>query len=87
MHYARKGIITPEMEFIAIRENLGRSAGVSPVLAENRLALRLRPAEISSARRDGRGLARGLEERKAELQSERDHVAEVLIAPAIHERP
>ena len=23
MHYARKGIITPEMEFIAIRENLG----------------------------------------------------------------
>ncbi len=25
MHYARKGIITPEMEFIAIRENLRRS--------------------------------------------------------------
>src|SRR5688572_30814508 len=25
MHYARCGIITPEMEFIAIRENLGRS--------------------------------------------------------------
>ena len=25
MHYARKGIITPEMEFIAIRENLGHS--------------------------------------------------------------
>jgi phosphomethylpyrimidine synthase len=25
MHYARKGIITPEMEFIAIRENIGRS--------------------------------------------------------------
>jgi phosphomethylpyrimidine synthase len=25
MHYAKKGIITPEMEFIAIRENLGRS--------------------------------------------------------------
>ncbi|HEU5237517.1 MAG TPA: hypothetical protein VFU37_10270, partial [Pyrinomonadaceae bacterium] len=24
MHYARRGIITPEMEFIAIRENLGR---------------------------------------------------------------
>ncbi len=24
MHYARKGIITPEMEFIAIRENMGR---------------------------------------------------------------
>ncbi|MBI1924415.1 phosphomethylpyrimidine synthase ThiC, partial [Candidatus Poribacteria bacterium] len=24
MHYARRGIITPEMEFIALRENLGR---------------------------------------------------------------
>lgn len=26
MHYARKGIITPEMEYVAMRENLGRSA-------------------------------------------------------------
>ncbi|HEV8260540.1 MAG TPA: phosphomethylpyrimidine synthase ThiC [Burkholderiales bacterium] len=26
MHYARKGIITPEMEYIAIRENLNRKA-------------------------------------------------------------
>src|SRR6266566_7756089 len=25
MHYAKRGIITPEMEFIAIRENLGRN--------------------------------------------------------------
>ena len=25
MHYARQGIITPEMEFVAIRENIGRS--------------------------------------------------------------
>jgi phosphomethylpyrimidine synthase len=24
LHYARKGIVTPEMEFVAIRENLGR---------------------------------------------------------------
>jgi phosphomethylpyrimidine synthase len=24
LHYARKGVITPEMEFVAIRENLGR---------------------------------------------------------------
>jgi len=29
MHYARKGIITPEMEFIAIRENLKRQAAMS----------------------------------------------------------
>jgi phosphomethylpyrimidine synthase len=26
MHYARRGVITPEMEFVAIRENLGRQA-------------------------------------------------------------
>ncbi len=26
MHYAKKGVVTPEMEFIAIRENLGRKA-------------------------------------------------------------
>src|SRR5919199_4745006 len=25
MHYARRGIITPEMEFIAVRENMGRA--------------------------------------------------------------
>src|SRR5437588_8490148 len=32
MHYAKRGIITPEMEFIAIRENLGRAIqrGSSP---------------------------------------------------------
>ncbi|HEX2268264.1 MAG TPA: phosphomethylpyrimidine synthase ThiC, partial [Pyrinomonadaceae bacterium] len=34
LHYARRGIVTPEMEFIAIRENLGRevvwSAGDAP---------------------------------------------------------
>lgn len=29
MHYARAGIVTPEMEFIAIRENLGREAALS----------------------------------------------------------
>jgi len=26
LHYARKGIITPEMEFVAVRENIGRKA-------------------------------------------------------------
>jgi phosphomethylpyrimidine synthase len=26
MHYARRGIITPEMEYVAVRENLGREA-------------------------------------------------------------
>jgi phosphomethylpyrimidine synthase len=28
MHYARKGIVTPEMEFIAIRENMGRKKAI-----------------------------------------------------------
>jgi phosphomethylpyrimidine synthase len=37
MHYAKQGIITPEMEFIAIRENLGRAEiqrGSSPTVRE-----------------------------------------------------
>jgi phosphomethylpyrimidine synthase len=29
LHYARRGVITPEMEFIAIRENLGRMSQVA----------------------------------------------------------
>src|SRR5918994_2264188 len=29
MHYARKGIVTPEMEYTAIRENLGREQALS----------------------------------------------------------
>jgi phosphomethylpyrimidine synthase len=29
LHYARKGIITPEMEYIAVRENMGRKSAVA----------------------------------------------------------
>ena len=29
MHYARRGIVTPEMEYVAIRENLGRAKAVA----------------------------------------------------------
>jgi len=36
MHYARRGIITPEMEFIAIRENLGREMPFNSVTNEDR---------------------------------------------------
>ena len=32
MYYAKKGIITPEMEFIAIRENLGRESAIEYAL-------------------------------------------------------
>jgi phosphomethylpyrimidine synthase len=28
MHYARRGLITPEMEFVAVRENMGREAAL-----------------------------------------------------------
>ncbi|SLM61420.1 Hydroxymethylpyrimidine phosphate synthase ThiC [Dickeya aquatica] len=34
LHYARRGIITPEMEFIAIRENMGRERIRSAVLRQ-----------------------------------------------------
>src|SRR6266850_2919933 len=38
MHYAKKGIITPEMEFIAIRENLGRSLECADLSALSKAA-------------------------------------------------
>ncbi|HEX5707036.1 MAG TPA: phosphomethylpyrimidine synthase ThiC [Pyrinomonadaceae bacterium] len=28
MHYARRGVVTPEMEFVALRENMGRAAAL-----------------------------------------------------------
>ena len=34
LHYARQGIITPEMEFIALRENMGRERVRSEVLLQ-----------------------------------------------------
>ncbi len=40
LHYARQGIITPEMEFIAIRENMGRErirSGFTPPASGNEL--------------------------------------------------
>jgi len=37
MHYAKKGIITPEMEFIAIRENQKRKHWIEDAERENRL--------------------------------------------------
>ena len=34
LHYARQGIVTPEMEYIAIRENMGRAAITEPHLTQ-----------------------------------------------------
>jgi phosphomethylpyrimidine synthase len=36
--YAKQGIITPEMEFIAIRENLGRPAQITPEFVRSEVA-------------------------------------------------
>jgi phosphomethylpyrimidine synthase len=41
MHYARRGIVTPEMEFVAIREN-GRREWMAEYLGDARRELRLR---------------------------------------------
>lgn len=40
MHYARQGIITPEMEFVALRENLNRRAYVASLQAAGNQRLR-----------------------------------------------
>jgi phosphomethylpyrimidine synthase len=36
MHYARRGIVTPEMEFIALRENMGREMALHAMREHNR---------------------------------------------------
>ena len=41
MHYARKGIITPEMEFIAIRENQNRAAYLESLAATGERGARM----------------------------------------------
>ena len=38
LHYARKGIITPEMEYIAIRESMGREKIISPEFVRDEVA-------------------------------------------------
>ncbi len=40
MHYAKKGIITPEMEFVSIRENLNlNESWITPEIVRNEIAL------------------------------------------------
>src|SRR6187431_2269502 len=41
MHYARRGIITPEMEFVSIRENLRRAEYLESLLATGPMGKRL----------------------------------------------
>ncbi len=44
MHYAKRGIITPEMEFIAIRENMGRKVAFEAAKNGDRSALNFQHA-------------------------------------------
>ncbi len=46
IHYARKGIVTPEMEYIAIRENLGRQIAFE----KQRIAISGQPSAFSDDR-------------------------------------
>jgi phosphomethylpyrimidine synthase len=41
MHYARQGIITPEMEFVAIRENLRRQEYLESLKASGPMGQRM----------------------------------------------
>ncbi len=45
MHYARRGIVTPEMEFVAIRENQRREALVEQVRAQGLARGRMHPGQ------------------------------------------
>ncbi|HND80892.1 MAG TPA: phosphomethylpyrimidine synthase ThiC, partial [Accumulibacter sp.] len=51
MHYARRGLITPEMEFVAIRENNNRAAYVEQLRATGPQGQRL--AEVLSRQHPG----------------------------------
>jgi phosphomethylpyrimidine synthase len=64
--YARQGIITPEMEFIAIRENLGRDSNSSPVTADRPRGAALRGHSSLTARND-LGFAHGGESFGADI--------------------
>ena len=36
MHYARRGVVTPEMEFVALRENMGREQALHAIASHTR---------------------------------------------------
>jgi phosphomethylpyrimidine synthase len=44
IHYARRGLVTPEMEFIAIRENMGRARAYEASLSNDRGSLNFQHA-------------------------------------------
>jgi len=57
MHYARRGIITPEMEFIAIRENLERERYIESLKAGGRTGARMLELLVRQHRGESFGAA------------------------------
>ena len=57
MHYARKGIITPEMEFIAIRENQNRAAYLESLAATGERGARMAAMMMRQHKGDSFGAA------------------------------
>ena len=47
MHYARRGLVTPEMEYVAIRENIGRDTAYQADFATREEAAPTRAREIA----------------------------------------
>jgi phosphomethylpyrimidine synthase len=72
MHYARKGIITPEMEFIAIRENLRRQEYLEQLKASGPMGNKL--ADLMGRQHPGQSFGASI---PAEITAEfvRDEVA------------
>ncbi|WP_024304563.1 phosphomethylpyrimidine synthase ThiC [Pseudogulbenkiania sp. MAI-1] len=60
MHYARQGIITPEMEYIAIRENLNRQAYIESLKSAGGKNARL--VELMTRQHPGQSFGAGLVE-------------------------
>lgn len=56
LHYARAGIVTPEMEFVAVRENLNRKAYVESLRATGNQRL----LELMTRQHPGQGLGASL---------------------------
>ena len=57
MHYARRGIVTPEMEFVAIRENLNRDAYLQSLQAAGPAGRRMAAALLRQHRGQSFGAA------------------------------
>ncbi|HLO64678.1 MAG TPA: phosphomethylpyrimidine synthase ThiC, partial [Azonexus sp.] len=60
MHYARKGVITPEMEYVAIRENLNRRAYIESLKATGKMGQKM--ADILGRQHPGQNFGASIPE-------------------------